>query len=181
MERLGLPFEAHAPDCDEDAERASLPPGTTPEAIARHLALGKARSVADRFPDALVIGSDQIVALDGLTLGKPGTEESAVRQLLRMRGRTHRLLTALVVLDAASGRALEALDVHEVRMRAFDEDEARRYVARDRPLDCAGSYKIEGPGIALFERFTGDDYTGIIGLPLMALSQLLRAHGVSVL
>jgi len=181
MERLGLPFEAAAPDYDEEAEKDRLPSDTPTEALVSHLGRGKALSLAARFPDAILIGSDQAVDLDGEILGKPGTEDAAVRQLLRLAGRAHRLLTSLVVHDARTGRTLDALDVHEVHLRPLDEAEARRYVLRDRPLDCAGSYKIEGPGIALFERITGDDATGVIGLPLIALARLLREHGVSVL
>jgi septum formation protein len=180
LERLGIPFEAAAPDFDEEAEKARAG-DLAPEALVRRLALGKARSLAGRHPDAVIIGSDQAALLDGECLGKPGTEEAAVRQLLRLAGRVHRLLTAVAVLDAASGRALEHLDVHEVVLRPLDEATVRRYVARERPLDCAGAYKVEGPGIALFERISGDDATAVIGLPLIRTARMLEALGVAVI
>jgi len=180
LSRLEIPFESLAPALDEEAEKARLGP-VEPDALVRHLARRKAESLAATARDALIIGGDQAVDFDGEVLGKPATEEAAVRQLLRLAGRTHRLLTALVVHDAASGRSEEMLDVHEVGMRPFGEAEARRYVARERPLDCAGGLKVEGLGIALLSHLRGDDFTAVIGLPLIGLVDLLNRFGVAVL
>ena len=168
LDRLGIPFEVAAPDFDE---RQPLPPEVvTPTDIALHLARGKARSVAARPELALawVIGSDQIVELDGELLHKPGTEDAAVAQLMRMAGRAHQLVTAVVVI--AGGRVAEVVDTHRLHMRHLTEAQARAYVAADQPLDCAGSYRIERRGIALFDHIEADpecaDDTAIMGLPL---------------
>ena len=179
LSRLGLPFEAVTPLFDEDAEKPKLG-ALAPEALVAYLARMKAESLADTFPDAVIIGSDQAVDLDGEVLGKPGTEERAVAQLMRLSGRTHRLLTAVAVHDAARRMTEQALDVHEVEMRRFGEREARAYVAREQPLDCAGSLKVEGLGVALLERLTGDDFTAVIGLPLTRVVSLLARLGIEV-
>ncbi len=182
LARLGIPFETAAPAIDEEEEKRRGGAGLPPEELVRWLARRKAESLAERFPDALVIGSDQAVEASGTVLGKPGSEEAAVRQLLFLAGaRTHRLLTAVAVHGAREGRTEQALDVHEVEMRPLSEDEARAYVARERPIDCAGAYKVEGAGIALFERLTGDDFTAIVGLPLTRVVALLKRFGVNVL
>ncbi len=179
LERLGIPFEAKAPALDEAREKEELG-RVSPEALVRHLARRKAESLAAACPRALIIGSDQAVDFEGEALGKPGTEEAAIRELLRLSGRTHRLLTAVAIHDAAARRTEEALDVHEVELRPIAEAEARAYVARERPLDCAGGLKVEGLGIALLSRLRGDDFTAVIGLPLIAVVTLLERFGVSV-
>lgn len=176
--RLGLPFEAVAPDFDEDAAKQELA-GKGSEAIVRALALGKARAVAASAPDALVIGSDQAAAIDGELLGKPGTEEGARAQLRLLAGRTHRLLTAVALVHG--GAAEEALDVHRLTMRALDDAAIADYVRRDAPLDCAGAYRVESLGIALFERIEGHDFTAIVGLPLTLVVAMLERVGVRVL
>ncbi len=173
LERLGLPFVAAAPRYEEEQD-LPLPP----DGLVIELATRKARSLAALHPEARIVGCDQVVSVDGRILGKPGTEDAAVRQLLAMAGRTHRLLTGLVVLEPATGRLETALDVHEVAVRPLDEARARAYVRRDRPLDCAGSLRVESLGIALLERLRGDDYTAVIGLPLIALTTLLARFGV---
>jgi septum formation protein len=178
LERLKIPFSAVAPHVDEDAAKREI---AEPEALVRHLAREKARSLAARFPAALVIGSDQAVDIDGQALGKPKTAEAAVNQLIWLSGREHKIHTAVAVHDAASGRTEEALDTHRIRLRVLTVDEIRSYVARERPLDCAGSYRIEALGIALMERISGDDYTAVIGLPLMRLVDLLARFGVRAL
>lgn len=178
LSRLGLPFESHAPLVDEEAVKARM---RDPESLVRHLARAKAESLAPRFPEALILGSDQAVDLDGEILGKPPNEEAAVRQLLRLAGREHRLLTAVALHDAATGRTDEALDVHRLWLRPVSEAEARAYVARDRPLDCAGAYRVETLGISLMERISGDDFTAVIGLPLTRVTELLARFGVPVL
>ena len=163
LERLQLPFETDRPETDETALA-----GETPSATAERLALDKARAVATRWPDALVIGSDQVAHLGDEIFGKPGTEARAIAQLQRMRGQTVVFHTALAVLNTRSGRAQVAGVPTRVRFRDLDDDAIRRYVERERPLDCAGSAKSEGLGIALLEAMSGDDPTALIGLPLIA-------------
>ncbi len=178
LERLGLPFEVRSPGVDEAAHR-----DLAPDAQATRLAELKAQAVA--APGALVIGSDQLVDLDGEVLGKPGSAEAAVAQLRRMAGRTHRLVTAVAVHDVDAGRTRTALDVHRLTMLPLPDALLERYVALDAPLDCAGAYRLEGRGLALFSRIEADpdtaDDTAIIGLPLMKLIGLLRAFGVEPL
>ena len=178
LERLGVAFEAIAPDCDEAAH-----PELAPLDLARALAREKATSL--RLDDALVIGSDQVVDLDGEVLGKPHTAPAAEAQLRRMAGRAHRLVTAVAVHDTRTGRTLDAVDVHTMTMRPLDDRQIAAYIAHDAPLDCAGSYALERRGIALFARVEADpetaDDTAIIGLPLMKTLRLLRELGYDVL
>ena len=173
-----MPFQSVAPDCDE-----SNPDSMAPLQLVRHLALAKARSV--HAPGALIIGSDQVVDLDGEVLGKPGTATRAVAQLERLAGRTHRLITAVAVVEADTGRAEVDVDVHELTMRSLDRETLVRYVAHDAPLGCAGSYMLERRGVALFDRIDADpdtaDDTAIIGLPLMKLLRMLRRFGLDPL
>lgn len=175
LERLGVPFRAVAPAVDERA--VELPP----RALAQRLSYLKAEAAVSVAPDALIIGSDQVACLDGEVLHKPGTPERARAQLAALAGRTHELITGVCVLDAASGERREHLDVHRITLRALDPAEIADYVARDEPLDCAGSYKIEGLGIALMARIDGDDFTAITGLPLMAVARMLSELGCPVL
>jgi septum formation protein len=173
LQRLGLPFRARAPLCDEEALKI---PGEEPASQALRLAREKAWSLHASQAGAYILGGDQLVAFAGRCLGKPRTPENALAQLLAMQGRQHSLLTA-IALVAPDGSVSTHLDTHLMTMRALDEEELARYVTRDQPLDCAGSYKIEAGGIALFERIEGEDFTAIMGLPLIALSGLLRARG----
>lgn len=175
LERLGVPFRCRAPGVDEDATKAL---GLPPRELAERLALAKAEAVARREPGAVVIGSDQLVSFDGLVLGKPGTAERAVEQLLSMSGRQHELVTALAV--ASDGRRDRHVEVAGLRLRPLTRAEVERYVEADRPLDCAGSYKLEARGIALFERIDCRDHSAITGLPLIALTTLLRERGYPI-
>jgi septum formation protein len=175
LARLGLPFETLAPRCNEEALKRA---GEDPAQQALRLAREKALSVAAHEPAVCVIGCDQLVDLDGQVLGKPGSAAAAVTQLLALQGRSHRLLTALVL--AGPGGELTHLDEHVLTMVALDRDAAQRYVAADAPLDCAGSYKIEARGIGLFARVEGEDFSAISGLPLIALARLLRAQGFRI-
>jgi septum formation protein len=178
LERVGLAFDVVSPGVDEEALRH-----LAPEAMVRALAARKAEAVA--ADDALVIGSDQALDLDGEILGKPGTVERACAQLARLAGRTHRLLTAVAVRDTATGRVEVALDTHRMTMRPLSEAQIARYVELDQPLGCAGSYMLERAGVALFERVDADpetaDDTAIVGLPMMKLLALLRRFGVDPL
>jgi septum formation protein len=176
LRRLGLAFESRAPLCDEEALKRA---GEDPARQAQRLALAKAQSLQAQVADAFILGGDQLVDFEGEVLGKPHTSEGAVRQLLRMQGKTHRLLTAFALV-CPGGALVEHLDAHQLTLRALREDEIRRYVALDQPLDCAGSYKIEAAGIALCERIVGDDFSAITGLPLMALTRVLRERGFAV-
>jgi len=176
LARLGLPFQTEAPQVVEQRL-----PGETPEQVVRRLALAKAAAVATRFPHAVVVGSDQLAELEGALLHKPGSEQAALAQLRRLAGRTHRLLTALAVLRPATGYRGEALDITELTMRPWSEEQLRRYVQRDLPQDCAGSYRLEKLGVALFERWAGTDPSAVEGLPLMALTRLLAEAGLPVL
>lgn len=176
LERLGLGFETAAPDVDE----APLP-GERPAQTALRLAEAKARAVAGRYGDALVIGSDQVADCDGAPIGKPGDRARAVAQLRRLSGRTVVFHTGVALVDARSGRChRELVDVAST-FRALDEAEIAAYVDREAPWDCAGSVRSEGVGIALFERIASDDPTALVGLPLIAVARLLRAEGVDVL
>lgn len=173
LARLGIPFESWSPDVDESARAGEACAGT-----ARRLARAKAEAALARFPGAWVIGSDQVADLAGRAIGKPGHRDAARDQLRLMRGRTVVFQTAVCLL--AEGRAHEALVPTEVVFRNLADDEIERYLEREPAFDCAGSAKSEGLGIALLERLTGDDPTALVGLPLVALSAMLREAGASV-
>ena len=177
LRRLGIPFRWARPRFEEPD------PGEGESAFVytRRMALGKARSLAKRFPRALILGSDQVAVCEGRILRKPGDPERAVRQLLRLAGREHRLVTAVALVDAASGRERWRVVSNRMRIRPLKRAEARAYVARDDPVDCAGSYKTESLGIALFEYLRGDDPTAIEGLPLTVVARMLEEVGVRVL
>lgn len=175
LQRLIPQFECRAPGVDEDSFRA---PGVLPQTLAGILATAKAEAVSASNPDAIVIGSDQLVDLDGEILGKPGSEDGAVQQLMEMSGRSHRLITAVCVVSPDV--QYDVVHFTTLTMRSLSEAEIRRYVNHDQPLDCAGSYKIESLGISLFERIETTDFTSIMGLPLISLSRHLRSLGISV-
>lgn len=175
LERLTIPFSVARPDTDETPL-----PGETPAATAERLAAEKARAVARDWPDALIIGSDQVAHMGNEVFGKPGTEARAVEQLQRMSGQTVIFHTALALLNTRSGHIQVEGVPTSVRFRTLGEDEIRRYVTKERPLDCAGSAKSEGLGIALLDALSGDDPTALIGLPLIALCRMLRAEGVDL-
>ncbi len=174
--RLGVPFATAAPDVDETA-RAGEPPG----GLATRLARLKAETVAQRFPGSRIIGSDQVAVLDGRAIGKPLTVERCIEQLLAASGRSVTFLTAVCLLDGATGRAFEHTDTTRVVFRPLGRAEVTRYVDIERPLDCAGGFKCEGLGIALFERIESTDPTALIGLPLIWLAGALRQSGLDPL
>lgn len=170
LRRLGCDFEAIAPEVDETPHA-----GESPAALVQRLAQRKAGNVAERHPESVVIGSDQVATFDGKIIGKPGTPEVAIAQLRRASGRDVTFLTAVSVQQ--DGQICANLDVTRVAFRRLADDEIERYVKRERPLNCAGSFKAEGLGISLFERIEATDPTGLIGLPLIWLSDALRAFG----
>jgi len=176
LARLLPQFHCVAPAVDET-------PGPDEPArdLAARLALAKARAVAADHPEALVIGSDQVAQCAGRLLGKPGNHDAAVRQLRHCSGRTVEFITGLALVRGRP--ALERLHVEPfgVRFRRLTPEEIAHYLERERPYDCAGSFKVEGLGIALFERLQGDDPTSLEGLPLIALSRLLREAGINPL
>ncbi len=176
MDRLKIDFQVASPDVDE----APLA-GEAPADLARRLALAKAHAVAARFPDAVVIGSDQVAQLDGDSLGKPGDHGRATQQLRRMRGRTVIFQTAVAVVCHASG--FEQSDLAPVRVvfRDLSDEEIEAYLRAEQPYDCAGSAKSEGLGIALLESIDSDDPTALVGLPLIRTCRMLRAAGVRLL
>lgn len=175
LERFGIPFEVISPAVDETPA-----PGESPVATAQRLAVDKAKAVASRFPAALIIGSDQVAHRDEQRFDKPLTEERAIAQLRSMSGSTVIFHTAVCVYNSASGSIQLTGIPTEARFRELSDEEIARYVQRERPLDCAGSAKSEGLGIALLEHMRGDDPTALIGLPLIALSKMLRAEGVLI-
>lgn len=178
LSRLTSKFRIVKPDVDE-SPRDSEPS----RALAVRLASAKAEAVAAQCRGAIVIGSDQVADLDGRPLGKPGTVENAIGQLVACAGKTVVFSTALCVIDARSERhaTFEALDTTRVRFRNLGETEIRRYVEREQPLDCAGAFKSEGLGIALFESIESSDPTALVGLPMIALCALLRRAGIAAI
>lgn len=175
LRRLLDDFEQIAPEVDEP-ELA----GESPAARAERLATHKAEAVASSLHDALVIGSDQVAALGNAVLHKPGSIELAHQQLRASSGNTVDFHTGLCVIDTRDGRRESVLDHTRAVFRTLTDDEIERYVAREQPLDCAGSFKSEGAGIALFERIETVDPTALIGLPMIALARLLRQAGVAL-
>ena len=178
LSRLAVEFTAADPPVDEAPyqERAR-----SAETLVRTLAEAKARALVSKYPLSLIIGADQCAELDGAILGKPGTVQGAVEQLERMAGRTHRLVTGVCVLDASTGHSQVHVDIHRLTLRPLTRSQIERYVQLDEPLWCAGSYKIESLGVALFERIEGHDSTAVIGLPLMRLTQMLANAGIDML
>jgi len=177
LARLGLPFSTAAPDIDE----AALP-GESARDLVTRLSLAKAQAVADRLSRAaLVIGSDQVAVIDTDILGKPGTEAKARAQLTRLSGREVCFLTGLCLLNTATGAHQERVVETPVRFRVLSETAIADYVHREQPLDCAGAFRSEGLGIALFEGIGGFDPNALIGLPLIELCSLLADQGVAVL
>ncbi|MDT7516176.1 Maf family nucleotide pyrophosphatase [Rhodoferax mekongensis] len=176
LERIRLPFSVAAPHVDETPQ-----PGETPVALARRLALAKARAVAQVHPDCIVIGSDQVADLHGQPLGKPGTHERAIAQLQAMRGQTVIFQTAVAVVCLATGFVQEDLAAVKVQFRDLSDTEIEHYLQAEKPYDCAGSAKSEGLGISLLDAIDNDDPTALVGLPLIRTCRMLRAAGLDLL
>lgn len=176
LNRLGIPFETAAPEVDE-----TRLPGEVPSALVARLAEAKARAVARNWPNALVIGSDQVAVNEGEVLGKPGNYERAAAQLRAASGRRVTFLTGLCLLDTATDSAQVEVVPFAVVFRPLTEERIEGYLRRERPYNCAGSFKSEGLGVALFERLEGEDPSALIGLPLIRLVRMLERRGVDVL
>jgi septum formation protein len=176
LERLGLPFSVVGPNVDETAR-----PGERPAETSLRLAEAKARAVGATHPRALVIGSDQIAEFAGAALGKPRDPAEALQQLRAMRGRSVVFHTGLALLNTGTGRLQTALVDVTSTFRNLGDAELQSYLDRDHPFDCAGSVKVEALGISLFTRVASDDPTALIGLPLIRLTDMLLAEGVSPL
>lgn len=176
LARLGLPFEVANPDVDETPL-----PGEMPEETALRLSEAKARGVVTQYPDALIIGSDQVAYLDAQVFGKPGSHENAVKQLQVMRGRSVNFFTGLCLLNAKTGKAHLRGVPTRVTFRNLSDDEIENYLSKEQPYNCAGSAKSEGLGIAMIAKMEGDDPNALIGLPLITLCDLLKIEHISVI
>ncbi|QHM70621.1 Maf family protein [Mixta intestinalis] len=176
LNKLGLPFITAAPEVDETPYA-----GETAVQLVERLACAKAQALGERYPNSWIIGSDQVCLLDGKITGKPHTEENARAQLRAASGKTITFYTGLALYSAAQNRTLSLVEPFHVGFRLLSEAEISAYVALEQPLQCAGSFKSEGLGITLFERLEGRDPNTLVGLPLIALCDLLREVGINPL
>lgn len=175
LDRLGIPFTVAAPNVDEDRL-----PGESPVDLVNRLARAKAEAVARRNPKSLVIGSDQLAVCGQEVLGKPGSGERAMAQLKSLSGQRVTFHTAVHVINTEVDRHEGHVDLTVAQFRALGDEEIRRYVARDKPYDCAGGFKVESVGISLFTRVESQDPTALVGLPLIWLAGALRRNGFEV-
>ena len=175
LSRLMIPFEVVAPEVDETARQ-----GETPQALVERLAIAKAQAVAAKYPEALIIGSDQVAVHAGQIVGKPHTHERAVEQLRTASGKTVTLYTGLALVNSATGRIQSEVVPYRVLFRPLSEAQIENYLRKEQPYHCAGSVKSEGLGVALLERFEGEDPATLIGLPLIRLIRMLEHEGLTV-
>ncbi len=173
--RLTLPFDTFAPDIDETPE-----PGESPEAMVRRLTTAKANAARPHYPAHLIIASDQCAVCDGKIIGKPGNHENAVAQLSSFAGKEVRFLTGVALLNTETGNLQLDIVPFSVTFRDLGAEEIERYLRKEQPYNCAGSFKSEGLGITLFEKMSGDDPSALIGLPLIRLAAFLREEGVAL-
>jgi len=176
LKKLGIPFEVAAPDIDESAHD-----NESPQDLVKRLAEEKAKAVATQFPQHLIIGSDQLAVVDNRILGKPGNHENAIKQLQQASGNTVHFYTGLCLLNSESGNIQSEIVPFDVVFRKLTHNEIENYLNKEKPYNCAGSFKSEGLGITLFERLQGDDPNTLIGLPLIRLVQLLKNEGIHVI
>ena len=176
LEKLGLPFDCHAPEVDEAPQ-----PHETPAQLVERLSIAKAQAVAAHLQQGLVIGSDQVAVIDDEILGKPGNHENAVGQLERASGKTVTFLTGLALVNAESGAIQAEVVPFKVVFRQLTQPQIVNYLNAEQPYNCAGSFKSEGLGIALFDRLEGDDPNTLIGLPLIRLIRMLEKEGMTVI
>jgi len=175
LSQLGYIFSTQKPDTDEDYFKQLT---LSPEDLASKISQHKARSVFNHFPNSVVIGSDQVCTMEGKIFSKPGNKEKALEQLLFMQGKEHHLLTAVTICSPI--KEVSFLNKTALKMRPLTQTEVERYLDMDKPYDCAGSYKLEGQGIKLFEAIQMSDHTSIIGLPLIELTTKLLELGFSL-
>jgi MAF protein len=175
LEKLRIPFETDTPRVDETAVV-----GESPEQLVARLAEAKARDVARRHPEALVIGSDQVACVDGNILGKPGSRDDAIAQLSAASGKSVVFYTALCLFNSATGRCQTAVEPFTVHFRQLDREQIGRYIDAEEPFNCAGSFKSEGYGITLFSALDGRDPNVLIGLPLIRLVAMLAEEGIEL-
>ncbi len=176
LEKLSLPFECAAPEVNETPL-----PGESARQLVTRLAQAKAQALASRFPQHLIIGSDQVCVLDGDITGKPHTEENAYRQLRKASGTIVTFYTGLALYNSANGHLQTECEPFDVHFRHLSDQEIEAYIRKENPLQCAGSFKSEGLGITLFERLEGRDPNSLVGLPLIALCQMLCREGFNPL
>ncbi|MES9969905.1 MAG: nucleoside triphosphate pyrophosphatase [Candidatus Thiodiazotropha sp.] len=176
LSRLGVEFSSASPDIDE-----STRPNESPQGLVIRLAESKAKEVAKDHPTGLIIGSDQIAVVNGKILGKPGDHQKAMQQLMQASGKRVTFLTGLCLLNSETGQLQVCCEPFHVVFRVLQEREIENYLVKEKPYNCAGSFKSEGLGISLFERLEGDDPNALIGLPLIRLIAMLRNEGVDVL
>jgi len=176
LERLKIPFEAISPEVDETPR-----PGETPDQLVERLAVEKARKVAAQHPASLVIGSDQVAVYNGTIVGKPHSHDKAVEQLRLASGRTVTLYTGLVLMNSSTNHIQHEVIPYRVTFRALSSNQIENYLRQEQPYSCAGSVKSEGLGIALLEKFEGDDPNTLIGLPLIRLVRMLENEGFKII
>lgn len=176
LEKLGLEFETDSPDIDETPLK-----NESPEGMVARLAKLKALAIAERHPNSIIISSDQCATLDGAIIGKPGEHEAAVEQLTNASGRAVTFYTSLCLMDTSSEQMEELVEPFHVYFRELSETQIENYLRKEEPYNCAGSFKSEGLGIALFERLEGKDPNTLVGLPLIELITMLRKFGIDVI
>ncbi len=176
LSRLGLIFDTESPDIDESQQSEE-----TASQLVERLSIDKAKKIAETHKDALIIGSDQVAIIDELILGKPGTIENAQQQLKNASGKTVKFLTGLCLLNARTGRYQVDIVPYFVHFRDLTDSQIKAYVEKEQPLNCAGSFKSEALGVALFQKMSGEDPTALIGLPLIRLVSMLKQENVEVL
>jgi septum formation protein len=172
LQRFGIPFSCQSPDIDETARN-----GESPDTLVERLAAWKAEIVSLKYPQAVVIGSDQIAVFNGQMIGKPGSHQAAREQLEAFSGQVIEFLTAVSVQHLESGFSDQHTDCTRVTFRALQDAEIERYLEKEKPYDCAGAFKAESLGIALFERISSEDPTALVGLPLIGTAAMLRRAG----
>jgi len=176
LEKLNLPFECAKPNIDETAQL-----NESPKKLVERLAIEKAQAVANEFPNALIIGSDQVAVCDGDILGKPHNFENGVKQLTKFSNKAVTFYTGLSVYNSTTKQNHSLVEPFTVHFNALSKEEIENYLNAEKPYNCAGSFKSEGLGICLFKKLEGDDPNTLIGLPLIKLVSLLKRHGVDVL
>jgi MAF protein len=176
LQKLNLPFQCAKPNIDESSLADE-----TPQALVERLAIEKSQAVANEFPNALIIGSDQVAVCDGEILGKPHNFENGVKQLTKFSNKNVIFYTGLCVLDTSNNKVLSLVEPFNVHFNTLSQADIENYLKAEQPYNCAGSFKSEGLGICLFEKLEGDDPNTLIGLPLIKLVALLKQHGLDTL